>query len=329
MKLATLKDGTRDGCLAVVSRNLRHALKADHIAPTLQSALDDWEYCAPQLEQLYNELNEVRSTRAFDLDTAQLMAPLPRAHQFADASSFLIHAELIRKSRGQDLPDWWKKEPLMYQGCSDPLLGPCDDVVAASEDLGIDLEMEIAVITGDVPMGIERDKASQHIRLIVLLNDVSLRNLVADELGKGFGFFQSKPPSSLSPVAVTPDELGEAWDGRRVHLECGAWVNGEQLGRPNAGKDMQFDFPRLIAHAARTRPLSAGTLIGSGTVSNRDRSTGAGCLFERRAEETIAEGEAKTPFLRFGDRVKIEMLDAEGRSVFGAIDQAIVAQSKG
>jgi fumarylacetoacetate (FAA) hydrolase len=323
MKLATLKDGTRDGCLTVVSRDLKHALKADHIAPTLQAALDDWEYCAPQLEQLYNELNAAQSGRIFELDTKQLMAPLPRAHQFADGSSFLIHAELIRKSRGQDLPDWWKKEPLMYQGCSDPLLGPCDDVLAISEDHGIDLEMEIAVITGDVPMGIERDKASQHIRLIALMNDVSLRELIPAELGKGFGFFQSKPPSSLSPVAVTPDELGEAWDGRRVHLTCTASVNGEVLGQPNAGKDMQFDFPRLIAHAAKTRPLSAGTIVGSGTVSNRDRSTGAGCLFERRAEELIEGGEAKTAFLKFGDRVKIEMLDAEGRSVFGAIDQTI------
>ena len=326
MKLATLKDGTRDGCLAVVSRNLAHALKADHIAPTLQAALDDWDYCAPHLEQLSSEVNEGRSKRIFELDPKQLMAPLPRAHLFADGSSFLIHAELIRKSRNQDLPDWWKKEPLMYQGCSDPLLGPCDDVIAVSEDHGIDLEMEIAVITGDVPMGIERDKAGQHIRLIALLNDVSLRNLIPAELGKGFGFFQSKPPSSLSPVAVTPDELGEAWDGRRVHLDCSAWVNGELLGRPHAGKDMQFDFPRLIAHAAKTRPLGAGTVIGSGTVSNRDRATGAGCLFEKRAEEIIGNGEATTPFLRFGDRVRIEMLDAEGRSVFGAIDQAIVAQ---
>jgi fumarylacetoacetate (FAA) hydrolase len=328
MKLATLKDGTRDGCLLVVARDLKHALKADHIAPTLQSALDDWDYCAPQLEQLYNEATARQSTRLFDVDRAQLMAPLPRAHQFADASSFLIHAELIRKSRGQELPDWWKKEPLMYQGCSDPLLGPCDDVLAVSEDHGIDLEMEIAVITGDVPMGIERDKASQHIRLLALMNDVSLRNLIGPELAKGFGFFQAKPPSSMSPVVVTPDELGEAWDGRRVHLECRAWVNGELLGRPNGGKDMQFSFPRLIEHAARTRPLPAGTIIGSGTVSNRDRSTGAGCLFERRAEEIIEGGEAKTPFLKFGDRVKIDMLDAEGRSVFGAIDQAVTQATK-
>ena len=328
MKLATLKDGTRDGCLIVVSRNLRVALKADHIAPTLQSALDDWDYACPQLEQLYNEVNAGQSSRIFELDHAQLMAPLPRAHQFADGSAFLIHAELIRKARGQDLPDWWKKEPLMYQGCSDPLLGPCDEVVVASEDYGIDLEMEVAVVTGDVPMGIERDKASQHIRLIMLMNDVSLRNLIPAELGKGFGFFQSKPPSSLSPVAVTPDELGEAWDGRRVHLPCSAWINGTLLGEPDAGKDMQFDFPRLIAHAAKTRPLPAGTLIGSGTVSNRDRSRGAGCIFERRAEEQIETGEATTPFLKFGDRVKIEMLDADGKSVFGAIDQVIAPLHK-
>ncbi len=324
MKLASLKDGTRDGCLLVVSRDLAHALKADHIAPTLQAALDDWDYCAPQLEQLYNEVNAGQSNRIFDLDHTQLMSPLPRAHQFADASSFLIHAELIRKSRGQDLPDGWKKDPMMYQGCSAPLLGCCDDVIAVSEEHGIDLEMEIAVITDDVPMGIERDKASPHIRLIALLNDISLRNLIPAELAKGFGFFQSKPSSSLSPVAVTPDELGEAWDGRRVHLECCAWVNGELLGQPNAGKDMQFDFPRLIAHAAKTRALPAGTIIGSGTVSNRDRSTGAGCILERRAEEIIADGEARTPFLKFGDRMKIDMLDAEGRSVFGAIDQVVV-----
>lgn len=328
MKLATLKDGTRDGCLIVVSGDLAHALKADHIAPTLQAALDDWDYCSGQLEQLYNEVNAGQSNRIFDIDTRQLMAPLPRAHQFADASSFLIHAELIRKSRGQALPDWWKKEPLMYQGCSDPLLGCRDDVIAVSEEHGIDLEMEIAVITGDVPMGIERDKAGQHIRLIVLLNDVSLRNLIPAELGKGFGFFQSKPASSLSPVAVTPDELGEAWDGRRLHLDCQAWVNAELLGHPNGGKDMQFDFPRLIAHAAKTRPLGAGTLIGSGTVSNRDRSTGSGCILERRAEEIIADGEAKTPYLKFGDRIKIDMFDAQGRSVFGAIEQVIAPLHK-
>ena len=326
MKLGTLKDGTRDGMLVVVARDLRHAHPADHIAPTLQAALDDWEYCSPQLEQLSNELNAVPGKRAFEVDFAQLMAPLPRAHQFADGSSFLIHAELIRRSRGaKELPDWWKKEPLMYQGCSDPFLGPRDDIVAASEDYGIDLEMELAIVTGDVPAGIERDKAAPHIRLMMLLNDVSLRNLVGPDLERGFGFFHSKPPSALSPVAVTPDELGEAWDGRRMHGNVRAWVNGELLGEPDCGQDMQFDFARLIAHAARTRPLPAGTIIGSGTVSNRDRKRGAGCLFERRAEEIIASGEPKTPFLKYGDTVKIDLCDAAGRSIFGAIEQQVVS----
>ena len=325
MKLATLKDGTRDGTLIVVSRDLRHAEKADHIAPTLQAALDDWGYCAPQLESIYQALNDRPAGRAFELDLAQLAAPLPRAHQFADASAFLIHAELIRKSRKQELPAWWKSEPLMYQGCSDPFLGPRDDIVAASEDFGIDLEAEIGVVTDDVPMGIERDKAGAHIRLVVLLNDVSLRNLVGKELEKGFGFFQSKPPSAMSPVALTPDELGEAWDGKRLHLAYRIEVNGARLGEPDAGKDMQFHFPRLIEHAAKTRPLPAGTVVGSGTVSNRDRKHGAGCLAERRAEEILKKGEPETPFLRYGDTVKLEMRDAEGRSLFGAIEQKVAA----
>jgi fumarylacetoacetate (FAA) hydrolase len=325
MKLATLRDGTRDGTLLVLSRDLARALKADHVAPTLQAALDDWDYCAPQLEQLYNELNDRPPSGAFELDPAQLMAPLPRAHQFADASSFLVHAELIRKSRKQELPAWWKSEPMMYQGCSDPLLGPREDIVAPSEDLGIDLEAEIAVVTGDVPMGTGRDKAAAYIRLFVLLNDVSLRNLVGKELEKGFGFFQSKPPSALSPAAVTPDELGAAWDGKRVHLPLKIEVNGERLGEPNAGKDMQFHFARLIEHAAATRPLPAGTLLGSGTVSNRDRRSGAGCLFERRAEEILEGGEAATPYLKYGDTVRLEMRDAEGGPLFGAIEQRVCA----
>lgn len=324
MKLATLKDGTRDGTLIVVSRDLKHAQKADHIAPTLQAVLDDWDYLAPQLEQLSVDLNAVPPAQAFELDVEALMAPLPRAHQFADGSSYLIHAELIRRSRGaKEFPEWWKKEPLMYQGCSDPFLAPRDDIVVADADWGIDLEMELAVVTGDVPAGIERDKASATIRLVMLLNDVSLRALVPHELEKGFGFLQAKPPSSLAPVAVTPDELGDAWDGRRLHGPVRAWVNGTLLGEPDAGKDMKFDFPRLIAHAARTRPLPAGSVIGSGTVSNRDRSKGAGCLFERRAEEILANGEACTPFLAYGDTVRIEMLDADGRSVFGAIEQRV------
>jgi len=265
----------------------------------------------------------------FKLKPAKLMAPLPRAHQFADASSYLIHAELIRRSRGEkELPGWWKKEPLMYQGCSDPFLGPRDGIVVADEDVGIDLEMELAIVTGDVPMGVERDKAAQHIRLFMVMNDVSLRNLVGRELEKGFGFFHAKPPSALSPVALTPDELGDAWDGRKLHGVIRAWVNGALLGEPDSGDDMQFDFPRLIAHAAKTRPLPAGTVIGTGTVSNRDRKRGAGCLFERRAEEILKKKEAKTRFLKYGDTVKIEMRDAEGSPLFGAIEQTVAAPAR-
>ncbi|MEO8144741.1 MAG: fumarylacetoacetate hydrolase family protein [Betaproteobacteria bacterium] len=323
MKLATLKDGTRDGTLLVVSRDLKRALKADHIAPTLQAALDDWNYVFPFLSDISNTLEMKQSAQAFDLDPRQLMAPLPRAHQFADGSAYLIHAELIMRSQKRELPENMKKEPLMYQGCSDPLLGPCDDIAAGSEDQGIDLEMELGVITGDVPMGVDKEKAGEQIRLLVLLNDVSLRALVPADLARGFGFFHSKPPSSFAPVAVTPDELGDAWDGRRAHGTVRAWVNGELLGEPDAGSDMQFDFPRLVAHAAKTRPLSAGAIVGSGTVSNRDRKKGAGCLFERRAEEILKGGKAATPFLKFGDRVRIEMLGPDGQSVFGAIDQAV------
>ena len=324
MKLATLKDGSRDGTLLVVSKDLKRAQKVDHIAPTLQAALDDWNYLLPFLSDAAQSVEMKQTNRSFDLDPRQLMAPLPRAHQFADGSAYLIHAELIRRSRKQELSADFKKEPLMYQGCSDALLGPCDDIVAASEEHGIDLEMELGVITGDVPMGLDKERAGAHIRLLLLLNDISLRALVPAELAKGFGFFHGKPPSSFAPVAVTPDELGEAWDGKRAHGPVRAWVNGALLGEPDAGADMHFDFPRLIAHAAKTRPLSAGAIIGSGTVSNRDRKKGAGCLFERRAEEILKEGKAKTPFLKFGDRVRIEMLGPDGKSVFGAIDQAVV-----
>ncbi len=323
MKLATLRDGTRDGTLLVVSKDLKRALKADHVAPTLQSALDDWDYVLPFLADLAADIETQRASRRFDLDVRQLMAPLPRAHQFADGSAYLIHAELIMRSLKQALPEDFKREPLMYQGCSDPLLGACDDIAVASEEHGIDLEMELGAITGDVSMGADKEAAGASIRLLVLLNDVSLRALVSADLAKGFGFFHSKPPSSFAPVALTPDELGAAWDGRRAHGPVRAWVNGELLGEPDAGEDMQFDFPRLIAHAAKTRPLGAGTIVGSGTVSNRNRRKGAGCLFERRAEEILKGGKAKTPFLKFGDRVRIEMLGPDGKSLFGAIDQGV------
>ena len=327
MKLATLKDGSRDGTLLVASRDLKHAAKADHLAPTLQAALDDWDYAAPLLEQLYNELNDGAApserSHAFELDPKQLMAPLPRAYQWLDGSAYLNHVELVRKARGAEMPAEIKREPLMYQGASDAFIGPCDDILCASEDWGIDLEAELAVILGDVPMGIDRDKAGQHIRLFALANDVSLRNLVPAELAKGFGFLNGKPWTAFSPVAVTPDELGEAWDGKRVHLPLVSHVNGELLGKPNCGADMNFHYRRLIAHAAKTRALSAGTVLGAGTVSNRDRATGCGCLAEKRAIETIEHGKPDTEFLKFGDRVRIEMLDAQGRSIFGAIDQQV------
>ena len=323
MKFATLKDGTRDGTLIVVSRDLRHAVKADDIAPTLQAALDDWEYCSPQLADRSDALNRSPGERSFEFDSKQCASPLPRAFQWADASAYVNHMELVRKARGAEMPKEFWKEPLMYQGGSDTFIGPCDDILIESEDWGIDLEGEVAVITGDVPMGIHAKKAGEHIRLLLLVNDVSLRNLVPGEIGKGFGFFQSKPSTAFSPVAVTPDELGNAWDGGKITLPLAIHINGEPFGKPNAGVDMTFEFPKLIAHAAKTRALSAGSIVGSGTVSNVDRSAGSACLAEKRMLETIEGGKPVTPFLKFGDRVRIEMLDANGNSLFGAIDQQV------
>jgi fumarylacetoacetate (FAA) hydrolase len=327
MKLGTLKDGTRDGVLVVVSKDLKRAVPADHIAPTLQDALDDWDYCAPQLATLYEDLNRAPSSRAFEPDFVNFAAPLPRAYQWADGSAYVNHVELARKARGSEMPREFWTDPLMYQGGSDSFLGPRDDIALESEDWGIDLEGEVAAITGDVPMGTKPDKAGEHIRLLMLANDVSLRNLIGPEIAKGFGFFHSKPSSALSPVAVTPEELGEAWHGGKLHLPLEVYVNGELLGKPNAGVDMTFSFYRLIAHAARTRPLSAGTIIGSGTVSNKDKSAGSACLVEKRMLEAMAKGAKgapSTPFLKFGDRLRIQMLDATGRSVFGAIEQQVV-----
>ena len=324
MKLGTLKDGTRDGVLVVVSKDLKRAIPADYIAPTLQDALDDWDYCAPQLATLYEDLNRAPSSRAFEADFTKFAAPLPRAYQWADGSAYVNHVELARKARGAEMPREFWTDPLMYQGGSDSFLGPRDEIALESEDWGIDLEGEVAVITGDVPMGTKPDKAGEHIRLLMLVNDVSLRNLIGTEDAKGFGFFHSKPSSAFSPVAVTPEELGEAWHGGKLHLPLEVRVNGELLGKPNAGVDMTFSFYRLIAHAARTRPLSAGTIIGSGTVSNKDKSVGSACLVEKRMREAMAKGEPSTPFLKFGDRLRIEMLDTTRRSVFGAIEQQVV-----
>jgi fumarylacetoacetate (FAA) hydrolase len=328
MKLATLKDGSRDGALIVVSRDLKTAHLADDIAPRLQAALDNWEYYAPLLQDLYSALNAGKAPRPFALAPAQLAAPLPRAYQWADASAYVNHVELVRKARNAEMPKSFWTDPLMYQGGSDGFLGPCDDIIAAEESWGIDFEGEVAVITDDVPMQTKADRARAHILLLMLVNDVSLRNLIPGELGKGFGFFHGKPASSFSPVAVTPDELGAAWDGAKLKLPLSVHFNGHLFGTPNAGVDMTFDFGQLVAHAAKTRTLAAGTIVGSGTVSNVDRSAGSACIAEVRMLETIADGKAATPFMKFGDRVRIEMFDDTGASIFGAIDQQVASLRK-
>lgn len=324
MKLATLREGGRDGTLVVVSRDLKRAVRVATFAPTLQVALDDWAAAEPMLNAVYTRLNDGVLDDVFDLDPRVLAAPLPRAYQWADGSAYVNHVELVRKARGAELPASFWTDPLMYQGGSDNLIGPCEDVLAESEEWGIDFEGEVAVITDDVPMGVPAAKAGEHIKLLMLVNDVSLRNLIPNELAKGFGFFHGKPATAFSPVAVTPDELGEAWDGKRVHLPLEVQLNGKPFGRPNAGVDMTFDFPQLISHAAKTRYLAAGTIVGSGTVSNVDRSSGSACLAEKRMLEQIADGQPRTPFMRFGDRVRLEMHDAGGHSIFGAIDQQVV-----
>jgi fumarylacetoacetate (FAA) hydrolase len=322
MKLASLKQG-RDGKLIVVSRDLSRAIAADGIAPTVQAAMDTWERSAPRLEKVYRELNEGSPIGSFSFRPSDCASPLPRAYQWADGSAYVTHVELVRKARGVVMPESFWTDPLMYQGGSDSFIGPEDDIQAADEAWGIDMEGEVAAITGDVPMGVSPAQAAAHVRLLMLVNDVSLRNLIPKELEKGFGFFQSKPASAFSPVAVTPEELGTHWREGKVHLPLLVDLNGQRFGSPNAGVDMTFSFFQLIAHAAKTRDLEAGSIVGSGTVSNTDRSCGSACIAERRMLETIASGKPDTPFLRFGDRVRIEMKLPDGRSVFGAIDQAV------
>jgi fumarylacetoacetate (FAA) hydrolase len=335
MKLASLKSG-RDGRLAVVSRDLTRAAFADDIAPTLQAALDDWARLAPRLAELAERV-EAETTIVFRFRERDCASPLPRAFQWADGSAYVNHVQLVRKARGAEMPAAFWTDPLMYQGGSDAFLGPRDPIPLLDDAHGLDLEAEVAVITDDAPMGVTPDAARGRIRLLLLVNDVTLRGLVPDELAKGFGFFQSKPPSAFSPVAVTPDELGSAWDGAKLSLPLLSFVNGAPLGRPDAGADMIFDFGRLIAHAARTRPLCAGTIIGSGAVSNRAADGGPGlpvaqgglgysCLAEQRTVEALREGAPRTPFLKSGDVVRIEMLDAARHSIFGAIEQRVEAQ---
>ncbi len=326
MKLGSLKEGGRDGTLIVVSRDLGRAVRAQGIAPTLQQALEDWSNVAPRLNSLSEALNDGTAADSFELDPAALAAPLPRAYEFVDGSAYLPHVERVRRARGAEVPESFYTDPLMYQAVSAGFYGPRDPVRVPSEDHGIDLEAEVVIVTDDVPLGVSAEQAAAHIQLIGLVNDVSLRNLIPGELAKGFGFLQSKPRSALSPVFVTPDELGAAWRDEKVHLPLLTHVNGEWFGAPEAGVDMQFNFAQLLAHAARTRPLSAGTIVGSGTVANKDTSLGASCFAERRTVETLESGKPITPFMSFGDTVRIEMLDGDGHSVFGAIEQRIERQ---
>ncbi|MBK0391206.1 fumarylacetoacetate hydrolase family protein [Ramlibacter algicola] len=331
MKLATYKDGSRDGQLVVVSRDLASAHYATGIAARLQQALDDWGFMSPQLQDLYDTLNNGKARHAFPFEPQRCMAPLPRAYQWADGSAYINHVELVRRARNAEVPETYYTDPLMYQGGSDDFLGPCDDVIVGSEEWGIDFEAELAVVTGDVPMGAGPEQALEGIRLLMLANDVSLRNLIPAELAKGFGFFQSKPATAFGPVAVTPDELGDAWQGGRVHLTVTSTWNGRKVGMCDAGPDMTFHFGQLIAHICKTRNARAGSIVGSGTISNKgvekdgrmDWPKGYSCIAEKRAIETIQDGKPSTAFMKFGDTIRIEMKGKDGQSVFGAIEQKI------
>ena len=325
MKLATYKDGSRDGQLVVVSRDLSTAHYATGIASKLQEVLDDWNFMSPQLQDLYETLNNGKARHAFPFEPAQCMAPLPRAYQWADGSAFINHVELVRAARKSEVPETFYTDPLMYQGGSDDFIGPRDDVVVASEAFGIDFEAEIAVVTADVGMGTTPDQAIDGIRLVMLANDVSLRNLIPAELAKGFGFFQSKPATAFSPVAVTIDELGDAWQGGRLHMTLQSTWNGRKVGMCEAGPEMTFHFGQLIAHICKTRNVRAGSVIGSGTVSNKDWTHGYSCIAEKRAIEIIEGGKPVTEFMKFGDTIRIEAKGKDGQSVFGAIEQKVAA----
>jgi fumarylacetoacetate (FAA) hydrolase len=333
MKLATYRDGSRDGQLVVVSRDLASAHYATGIAGKLQQALDDWGFISPQLQDLSEALNQGKARHAFPFEPQRCMAPLPRAYQWADGSAYINHVELVRAARKAEVPSTFYTDPLMYQGGSDDFLGPCDDVVVPSEDFGIDFEAEIAVVTGDVPMGAGPEQALEGVRLLMLANDVSLRNLIPPELAKGFGFFQSKPATAFSPVAVTPDEVGDAWQGGRLHLTLQSAWNGRKVGMCEAGPEMTFHFGQLIAHICKTRNVRAGSIVGSGTVSNKgveqngrmEWPKGYSCIAEKRAIETIQDGQPSTAFMKFGDTIRIEMKGKDGQSIFGAIDQKIAS----
>ena len=337
MKLATYKDGSRDGQLVVVSRDLTTAHYASGIATKLQQVLDDWNFLSPQLEDVSQTLNQGKARHAFPFDPKLCMAPLPRAYQWADGSAYMNHVELVRASRNSEVPANFYEDPLMYQGGSDDFLGPCDEVVCPSTDYGIDFEAEVAVITADVPMQATPEQALDGIRLVMIANDVSLRRLIPNELAKNFGFLQGKPATAFSPVAVTLDELGDAWEQGRLHLSMRVDWNGKRVGMCEAGPEMTFHFGQLIAHLCKTRNVRAGSIIGSGTVSNKavevdgrkDWPKGYSCIAEKRAIETILDGKASTDFMQFGDTVRIEMKGRDGQSVFGAIDQTIAPLKAG
>lgn len=328
MKLSSLKSTEhRDGELCVVSQDLTIATGVSHIAPTLQAALDNWETVLQPLTQIYNALNKNDIRDCFPFDATLMSSPLPRAYQWADGSAYVNHVELVRKARGSEMPANFWTDPLMYQGGSDTFLGPYDPIIVSDLAFGVDFEAEIAIITGDVPMGIKAKDATNKICLFMLVNDVSLRNLIPQELEKGFGFFQSKPSSSFSPVAITADELMPHWDQERLHLPLKSYLNGALFGQPNAGIDMTFSFPELIAHAAKTRSLGAGSIIGSGTVSNIDRSNGSSCIAEKRMLEILQTGKAQTSYMRFGDEIQIEMHNELGQNLFGSIKQIVAPNS--
>ncbi len=324
MKLATLKTGGRDGTLVVVSKDLSRSIAVPQIVATMQDALDDWASVSPQLLEVAGKLESGTLDGEKAFDATEAASSLPRAYHWVDGSAYVNHVELVRKARGAEMPDSFWHDPLVYQGGSDTFLGPREEIAVPSEEFGIDMEAETAVITDDVPMSCRSEDAGQHVKLMMIVNDVSLRNLIPAELGKGFGFYQSKPSTAFSPVAVTPDELGDSYADGKFSLPLTTTLNGEIFGQPECGVDMTFDFNQLIAHVTKTRRLGAGTIIGSGTISNYDRSKGSSCIAEKRMLETIESGKPSTPFMSFGDTVRIEMLDKNGASIFGAIEQQVV-----
>lgn len=323
MKLASINNGTRDGQLVVVSKDLTKAVVVSEIATTMQAALDQWATKEALLKEVYDNLNAGKLSNIIDFTTAKVMAPIPRAYHWADGSAYVTHVELVRKARNAELPESFWTDPLMYMGASDAFIGATDDILIEKEEWGIDFESEVAVITDDVPPGVDVATALKHIKLVTILNDVSLRNLIPAELGKQFGFYQSKPWTTFAPVMVTVDELGDDWKEGKLHLPLHSTLNGTLVGSPNAGVDMTFNFGQLVAHAAKTRSLMAGTVIGSGTVANQGSPTGSSCLAEVRSLETIKDGKPTTPFMQFGDRIEIEMMDKEGKTIFGRINQVV------